>query len=77
MIYGLILIVAISAIILIRNLKDGPMYIEIDKNLNKKWYFRIKSSNHRTIAHSEAYSSKTKCMKTVRLFKYPVRLPKK
>ena len=36
--------------------------IEFYKDKSKKWRFRLKSSNGRILASSEAYSSKTKCV---------------
>ncbi len=42
------------------------MKIQILKNANNKWYWRIVAANGNILAHSEAYSSKAKARKTVR-----------
>jgi|GEM_PF-4893375 len=34
------------------------------KNINGAWYWRIVGGNGETMAHSEAYSSKSACTKT-------------
>lgn len=35
-------------------------------NANGAWYWTLKGRNGETLAHSEAYSSRAKCLKTAR-----------
>jgi len=45
------------------------MWIEILKNKNGKWFWRIKADNGKILAHSEAYASKRNCQKTAEMVK--------
>jgi uncharacterized protein YegP (UPF0339 family) len=38
--------------------------IELFQDVNHCWHFRIKASNRKILASSEAYSSKTQCEDT-------------
>jgi len=40
------------------------MWIEILKNKNGKWFWRLKAGNGKVLAHSEAYASKRNCRQT-------------
>lgn len=40
--------------------------IEVLQNVNGCWYWRLVAENGEVLATSESYSSKTKCMKTVK-----------
>jgi len=41
------------------------MLIQAKKNKRGKWYWRILAKNNRILAHSESYSTKDACIKTV------------
>jgi len=41
------------------------MKIVVEKNRRKKWFWKVVSCNGKILAHSEDYSSKTKCFETV------------
>ncbi len=41
------------------------MKIEVQQNVNGQWFHHLKASNGLILQSSEAYSSKSKCMKTV------------
>ena len=41
------------------------MKIIVQQNRRGDWFHHLMSSNGRIIQHSEAYSSKAKCLKTV------------
>lgn len=42
------------------------MKIEVIQNVNGCWYWRLVAENGEILATSEAYSSKSKCMQTVK-----------
>lgn len=42
------------------------MVIEITKNQNGCWFWRLVADNLQILAHSETYSSKAMCLKTVK-----------
>ena len=44
------------------------MIIQMLKNKQGKWLFHIKAENGKILCHSESYSSKAKCMYTIKLF---------
>lgn len=43
------------------------MHIEVLKNKNKKYYWRIVSGNNRVLAHSEEYSKRGSAVKTAEM----------
>ncbi len=43
--------------------------IELFKDKNKKWRFRLLASNHQILCHSEAYSRKKYCKDTANLIR--------
>lgn len=44
------------------------MYVQPFQDSARKWRFRVRAKNHRILAHSEAYSSFSKCWNAVSLF---------
>jgi uncharacterized protein YegP (UPF0339 family) len=42
------------------------MNITMSQNKNDAWYWELLASNGETLAVSESYSSKSKCLKTVK-----------
>lgn len=46
-------------------MKSKKFFINVLKNKNGAWFWRLKARNGKILAHSEAYSSKAKALKTV------------
>jgi uncharacterized protein YegP (UPF0339 family) len=40
--------------------------IEMYRDVNDSWRFRIKAANHKILAHSEAYEKKQGCLNGIR-----------
>lgn len=49
-------------------------YIVVKQNANKCWYWTLYGANGEPLAHSEAYSSKAACLKTVKVLKYALNI---